>query len=299
MVARSNPDPIKMGDRGDAVLSLQGNLILLGYALPRWGADGIFGRETMEAVEAVYEDSDREFHWDEELPGYSIAWIQSLANIEVEKHCSSSNGLNLIHDVRSEADAKRRKRKNRLRSVDTVVLHQMAVKDSDSQGWSRWKSLGIHYVVTCGDNAAAYWMHDPVWRMPHAQAFNSRSVGIECEGYFSGIGTNSRYFWKPKSRPNRKPMTPTERQLEACRQAVIHAINRSKQLGGTIKYIAAHRQSYGMKTSDPGELIWRGVALPLIEEGLLEAFPGTLNHSRYPGKTIPEKWGGEKGEPYK
>jgi hypothetical protein len=54
-----------------------------------------------------------------------------------------------------------------------------------------------------------------------------------------------------------------------------------------------------MKTSDPGELIWRGVAIPLIEEGLVEAFPGTLDHSRYPGRPIPEKWGGEEGVPYR
>ena len=291
-------DMVERGEKSPRVLQLQEDLTVLGYSLPRWGCDGWMGSETMEAVEALYEDIERPFPY-EVLPYTVLLDIHKLAEDKRAVHMESCYKLPLVHDVRDEADSKRRRRKNRIRTVDTIVLHQMAVRDSDWQGWDRWRRLAIHYVVTCGDNAACYWMHDPVWRLPHAQGFNGRSIGFECEGWFSGIGTDEKYFWKPKSRPKRKPMVPTEQQLEACRQGVRHAIFRTQQLGGQIKYIGAHRQSYGMKTSDPGDLIWRGVALPLIEEGLVKQFPGTIDHSRSPGKPIPEVWGGDAGEPYR
>ena len=93
-------------------------------------------------------------------------------------------------------------------------------------------------------------------------------------------------------------MVPTERQLEAGRVAVKHTVEQIAQMGGEIKFIGAHRQSYGMKRSDPGSLIWQGVALPMIKElGLKEA--PTLSHRKYPGKPIPEAWNPEnKGVKY-
>jgi hypothetical protein len=128
--------------------------------------------------------------------------------------------------------------------------------------------------------------------VPHGHGWNSRSVGFEFEGYFSGIGTEERYFWKPKSRPNRKPMIPTEQQIEAGKAAIRLTVEQVAALGGNIKFIGAHRQSYGRKSSDPGSLIWQGVALPMIKELGLEEAP-TLHHHKFPGKPIPEAWNPE------
>ena len=68
-----------------------------------------------------------------------------------------------------------------------------------------------------------------------------------------------------------------------------------ENMGGKIKYIGAHRQSYGVKESDPGSLIWQLVALPMMEElGLSEA--PTLER----GSPIPEAWDPRnKGVPYR
>lgn len=41
---------LRKGDKGDDVVYLQTKLIQLGYSLPRYGADGSFGNETLEAV---------------------------------------------------------------------------------------------------------------------------------------------------------------------------------------------------------------------------------------------------------
>jgi N-acetylmuramoyl-L-alanine amidase len=43
---------IRLGDKGKHVKDIQEKLILLGFPLPRYGADGHFGRETLESVKA-------------------------------------------------------------------------------------------------------------------------------------------------------------------------------------------------------------------------------------------------------
>jgi N-acetylmuramoyl-L-alanine amidase len=46
-------DLILNGDRGDHVKQLQNDLMKAGFNLPRWGADGVFGKETEDAVRAM------------------------------------------------------------------------------------------------------------------------------------------------------------------------------------------------------------------------------------------------------
>lgn len=47
---------IRRGDKGEAVKDLQKKLMILGYQLPRYGADGSFGNETLAAVKAFQKD---------------------------------------------------------------------------------------------------------------------------------------------------------------------------------------------------------------------------------------------------
>ena len=47
----------RKGDKGDAVKDLQEQLIRLGYPLPKYGADGDFGKETETAVKAFQMDN--------------------------------------------------------------------------------------------------------------------------------------------------------------------------------------------------------------------------------------------------
>lgn len=51
-VTTSNSDVIKFGDEGNAVKEIQKLLIGAGYELPKYGADGDFGNETLEAVKS-------------------------------------------------------------------------------------------------------------------------------------------------------------------------------------------------------------------------------------------------------
>ena len=47
---------LRKGDRGKAVKEMQEALMARGYDLGKWGADGIFGKQTMKAVKAFQED---------------------------------------------------------------------------------------------------------------------------------------------------------------------------------------------------------------------------------------------------
>lgn len=274
---------INTGDKNSKVKLLQRSLIQLDYPLDRWGADGQLGNETIAALGEFCDDNNLGCSGDLD-DGIVRGWLID----EVLKKAEATNTHPLIEDVRWDEYTKW-KRRNKIKSIDTICLHQMAVKDSDEKGWHRWRRLAIHWVVTCGEHAKAYQLHDLDLRVPHGHGWNSRSVGFEFEGYFSGVDTDEKYFWKPKSRPNRKPMIPTEEQIEAGKAAIRLTVEEIAAMGGEIKFIGAHRQSYGRKRSDPGSLIWQGVAIPMIKElGLAEA--PTLHHHKFPGKPIPEAW---------
>lgn len=55
---------LQNGSKGDAVKALQQNLLKLGYQLPKYGADGSFGNETLAAVKL--------FQIDHKLPNTGI-----------------------------------------------------------------------------------------------------------------------------------------------------------------------------------------------------------------------------------
>ena len=275
---------INKGDQNSRVLALQRALIKLGYPLDRWGADGQVGGETLAAMAEFCED--KSLGCEKDLDDGIIRG--GIVDLVVKEAEGDEDSNPLIEDVRYD-EYKKWTRRNKIKKIDTICLHQMACKDSNEKGWHRWRRLAIHWVVTCGDWAKAYQLHDLDLRVPHGHGWNSRSVGFEFEGYFSGVGVDEKFFWKPKSRPNRKPMIPTEEQIEAGCAAVRLTVEQIAAMGGEIKYIGAHRQSYGRKRSDPGGLIWQGVALPMIKElGLKEA--PTLHHHKFPGKPIPEAW---------
>lgn len=47
---RTNSKFVNLGDRGDMVKTIQNKLVSKGFNLPRYGSDGVFGKETLEAV---------------------------------------------------------------------------------------------------------------------------------------------------------------------------------------------------------------------------------------------------------
>ena len=52
MLKKNQHPTLRKGDKGDAVRELQHLLMERGYSLPKFGADGDFGNETLKAVKA-------------------------------------------------------------------------------------------------------------------------------------------------------------------------------------------------------------------------------------------------------
>jgi len=187
-----------------------------------------------------------------------------------------------LADARDMADLEREAKRRRITDIDTICLHQMACKNT-SRGIQRWKGIECHWVVELEDERA-YLMHDLDKRLWHGHGFNFRSVGIEVEGYYAGVDGDLSTFWKPKEAPDRQPMTLTCGMRAAIVAAIGATVDMVAAAGGEIKYIGAHRQSYGRKRSDPGSLIWQVAVLCQEALGLQEA--PTLDK----GRPIPEAW---------
>lgn len=188
----------------------------------------------------------------------------------------------LLFDYRDQADLEREAKRRPIEAIDTIVLHQMACVNN-SRGIRRWKGIECHWVVERED-ARAYLMHDLDKRLWHGHGFNYRSVGIEVEGYYAGVEGDLRTFWRPKEEPGRQPMELGCAMAAAIVAAIGATVDMVASAGGKIRYIGAHRQSYGNKRSDPGEAIWKVAVLCMKNMGLEEA--PTLEY----GLPIPEAW---------
>jgi len=271
------------GDHGDEVTSLQRALLRQGYGLPRWGADGGFGDETIQAVNEYAIDNGHEGELFETSIPLSI--IELILAFEPQIAGVPSK----LIDLRDEAIAVRKaarlppRRKRRISDITGITLHQTATLLGERP---RLK-LGIHYVIT--RSGAIHYINDHTLRVPQAQhLFNRHDVGIELDGYYSGIGVNPRYFWKPKSRPDRKPMEPTPELIESARDTLRFICEDVERQGGEIKYIHAHRQTSRSRTSDPGELLWKSIGIWAQEQ--LGLSDGGRGYSVLTGNPIPEQW---------
>ncbi len=136
-------------------------------------------------------------------------------------------------------------------------------------------------------------------RVPHGHGWNSRSVGLEVEGHFAGVVGRASTHWTPEGAKGSRlvPQEPTPSQVSGALAAIAWAVAEVARNGGKVKYVGAHRQSYGRKTSDPGQLVWERIALPAMQAHGLATAP-TLPHPKYPGRPIPKEWDPSQSSPY-
>ena len=284
---------MRRGDKSEAVRLLQQALVAAGHPLPRWGCDGRLGGETFDALDALAEDLGLD---GDQTPGDTVP--EALRRLVFAQAALATRRLSVgesrVLDCRSSYGGPVSGQR-RWDQVDTICLHQMAAKGPG--GWRRWRDLAIHYAVCCDGTAA--WLVDLTTRVSHGHGWNGRSVGLEIEGHYAGVEGRPETHWVPEEpSPSRKvPMVLAEGQVKAALDAIRHAVGRVAEHGGRIRYCVAHRQSYGLKTSDPGEAIWRRVALAAMREHDLTGLP-PIAHPKHPGRPIPEAWGGEPGVPY-
>ena len=110
---KEGEEVIKRGDKGASVKKIQEILLALGYALPKYGADGAFGNETEAAVNA--------FKRSAKLPENGIIDMQALlamhdALLNKEKETSKAFEVKL-----KDAEAKLLITENQLNKYKTIV----------------------------------------------------------------------------------------------------------------------------------------------------------------------------------
>lgn len=270
---------------------LQEALVAQGYRLPRWGADGVAGEETMAAVAEWLED-----HAGRLPAGAQLEEVAAAVVASAEAACRLTPGP-LVLDARARHPGKARKGLNPWSRIDTVCLHQMACDDgSDAPGsWQRWRDLAIHFAVLRHGQAA--WLYDANVLLWHGHGFNGRSVGLEIEGWYAGVEGRPGTLWAPPGAPASRKVSQALQplQVEAACQAIRLAVQQVAAHGGRVKYIGAHRQAAGAeRQADPGSAIWQAVALPMMAELGLSTAP-TLKG----GMPVPEAWDeAQAGVPY-
>jgi hypothetical protein len=202
--------------------------------------------------------------------------------------------LTTQHDL-NPAKAKRTPRP--LSGITTILLHQTGVKFgvTKSAMAKYGPRVGLHrrfYDVAC--HVAALTNGDVLYVNPweryvlHGNSANRFSIGIEIEGLYAGV------VGDPKTVSGTNPMTLTPATIAAARRAVKYAVEEGRKLGCPITQIAAHRSFHGSRISDPGQEIWREVALWAVAQFDLridyDLAVKSKKEARLDGRRIPREW---------
>ena len=300
---------LKDGDSGPKVKVYQEALELLGYELFRFGTDSSFGNEALRETKEFQDDQGLAEEENALLLGgvgrqtYELVMrlasevvpTPKVADPPVKKDVGVLGEDIPFFDIRQKHSGKKRirKRKKGWRSIKGITLHQTACNMSDKP--MRYKNMAAHIAVTqCGN---VVLVNPLEWVMYHGNSFNSKDVGIEINGHFAGKEDydeateewtpNLKYYWKPRSKPNRKPMSVTDAQVQGTLSTIKWIMDEVAKRGGKVEYIHAHRQSSRTKTSDPGEKIWKLIAMEAKSRwGLEDGGPKFTSG----GHAIPKDW---------
>lgn len=300
----------ELGSKGEAVKRLQNALGTLGYPLPKFGADGSLGNETMRALEAAALDLETDvdedgLHTQAEITATVESVLAKFAKLndqtgEVQLRCLYEHTM------------RHRRGPRDWKSIDAIVLHQTACRMAAPP--NRWAGVPAHVGIPSSAASPVVLLLSPLNQLLwHANSFNKRSVGIEVSGNHPGIMNTEgeryasdheksvfagllkrdqwlveRTYWKPGRGPDRLDGN----MVKAGRAAIVHIIETVEEHGGHIKYVFAHRQSSKDRVADPGQEIWTELGLWAMEEhGLSDGGDKFVSGKGYP---LPDVWTGEK-----
>lgn len=295
---------------------LQLMLMQLGYDLPRFGADGYIGDETHDAIDAFAADHGKPKPASGKITdaylNLAIVWLR-----EIIEHATTVEAPACLRDTTQEHPGAKRLRRRGWDKITGITLHQTATcyladhapASKIQPAVARVSKIGVHGVVL--RNGIAVYSNPLDWEMPQAQAFNPCDIGIEIDGYFAGVEGDDRTFWRPASTPDRQPMGESKAQTDAALAMIRYFCQLVASHGGRIRYLHAHRQTSATRQSDPGEMIWKTIALPaMAEHGLTDGGDGffvphtrdrkrgQLSTSAGPGRPIPHQWDPSRTSPY-
>lgn len=279
---------IKLEDQGPEVEKLQQALIDRGYDLPRFGVDGVCGAETLATVGLYQTKTGQDFgETAEDMGGVGPKTYAAITEPPFERFDEPSPPVTeaegMVFLVSPDEAGKTSVSERPWSKINGITLHQTATLIGETP--EQWRGVHAHLGVTRqGKRILINGLNQTVW---HGNALNAHTVGVEIDGHFEGIEGDLSTYWRPKSRPNRMPLTPTTTQIEAARKTIKWIIQTVAAHGGKVEFIHAHRQSSKMRTSDPGSRIWRDVGLWAKSSCNLKDGGPKFSVGGYP---IPKEW---------
>jgi len=273
---------LKRGDTGPEVEQLQRELIMLGYDLPRWGADGDLGAETLTQVGNLFRDHGYPptCRLDEGIGTNDLQFIHNLATQ------TAPVPPDMI-DRRTFAGRSKDRGPRDWSKVKGWCLHQTACHLGASDRISRSDNVGAHFVVY--QDGRIFWLHDLNRIVEHGNGWNNATIGIEIDGLFAGLEGDPKTVWDDPSTPYKeKAMTLTAVQAESVKQLMRWGTAEVAAHGGKVTKIVAHRQASDTRRNDPGSKVWQEIALPMMAE--LGCDSGGVGFRLNQGYPIPEEW---------
>lgn len=268
---------MKHGETGEHVRDLQRKLIALGYPLPRWGADGVLGDETIRAVVDCLSFLFPHLSWDDYAEDSDVIIARSLSAIMTAPTPGRPSWLIDTTDDHPVRNAYKTPRK--LTDITAIVLHQTACHLGERV--KRWHSVPAHIGVTHNGKVILINRLETVcW---HANYFNRFSVGIEVDGNFRGVEDKAWTLWKGGGR---RSMLPIE-QIGRTQMAIEWILHEVAAHGGRVTNILAHRQTSKNRRADPGETIWKQCGRWAQNVADLE---NDVDYTKGSGLPIPKEW---------
>lgn len=253
-------------------------------------ADGVVGPRTWAALETLAPAAP--------VPAAPVASVADPGSAEVlspedfERSMIDRRGQ---HTCLLRVNGKLKEYTPRRRSwgeVRGVTLHQTACDMGERV--ERYDTIGAHFTVL--RSGRVIWHEDLDRVVYHGHGWNDQCVGIEVNGLYAGLEDDPdtaldealKTTWDDPSTPTReRPMQVTPQAMRATRELVRWIHWYVAQRGGKVSVLGAHRQSSKDRRNDPGETIWRQVALPLHAElGLSDGGVGFV----IGGYPIPADW---------
>lgn len=308
---------MKYGDKGPSVKRAQERLVELGYDLGPSGVDGVVGEATWDALRS-FAGSQR-LAWRPTVPVPVVAALTAAAPppavpgwTQVTDYMPEVPVIDVRQHLREPQEKARivagRTVMRAPATVTGITLHQTAVEyhitermlsaaggDFELAHALRVQRAACHLMAL--QEGFVAWTRPLASFVYHGNALNASTIGIEVEGNYAGIAGDPRTAWSGSAYSG--PVT--EKTIVAARKALLVAITEGRRLGMPIQDLYAHRQSSGTRRNDPGEEIWKGVA---IEYGVkvlgLTVHPEATFESASTGRgrAIPGSWGPPGGAEY-
>jgi len=161
-------------------------------------------------------------------------------------------------------------------TIDAITIHQTACvfgPANDAEKKHR-RAINVSAHCTAFQDGTVAIAHPLLWYVYHAGKLNARSIGLECEGVFPGVGVGSDRI--------------SDMALASYCTALKELVDRARALGCPIGYIFAHRQSSGSRRSDPGAEIWKKVVLEFAVNAL--GLKTDVDFVTGDGRAIPKEW---------